>query len=43
MEAIGAKRGCLKKGGIIDYERTAGIIIDDFRNARLGRLSLDRV
>ena len=42
MEAIGAKRGCLKKGGVIDYERTAGIIIDDFRNARMGRLSLER-
>ncbi len=41
MEAIGAKRGCLKKGGIIDYERAAGLIIDDFRNARLGRLSLE--
>ena len=41
MEAIGQKRGCKRKGGVIDYERTAGIIIDDFRNARLGRLSLE--
>ena len=42
MEAIGAKRGALKRGGVIDYEKTAGIIIDDFRNARLGKMSLEK-
>ncbi len=42
MEAIGERRGALKRGGIIDYEKTAGIIMDDFRNGRLGEMSLER-
>ncbi len=41
MEAVGAKRGALKKGGITDYERTAILILDDFRNLRLGPVTLE--
>ena len=41
MEAIGIKRGAIKKGGVIDYERTAKIILDDFRSAAWGRITLE--
>lgn len=38
---IARKRGCLKKGGEADYERTARIILEDFRSGRLGRITLE--
>ena len=41
MEAIAARRGCVKQGGITDYEKTAGIVLDDFRSGRLGRITLE--
>lgn len=42
LERIGEKRGCLKKGGGLDYDRAAGILLDDFRSGRLGRITLER-
>lgn len=42
MEQAALKRGCIKKGNAIDYEKTANIILDDFRNGRLGRITLER-
>ena len=42
MEAVAAKRGCLKKGAVADYEKVAGIILDDFRSGRLGRITLEK-
>lgn len=41
MEHIASKRGCLKQGAQIDYEKAAGIIMDDFRSGRIGRISLE--
>lgn len=41
MEQIAEKRGCLKKGGMVDYEKTALIIMDDYRSGRLGRITLE--
>jgi ribosome biogenesis GTPase A len=41
MEDIGRKRGCLMSGGKVDRERTAGIILQEFRRGRLGRISLE--
>ncbi len=41
MSEIAKKRGCLKKGGEPDYEKTAKLIIEDFRSTRLGRLTLE--
>ena len=40
-DEIGKKRGCIKKGGDIDYSKTAKIILDDFRNGRLGNITLE--
>ena len=42
MEVIGNKRGCKISGGEIDYTKTANIIIDEFRKATIGNISLER-
>ncbi len=42
MDLIAEKRGCIKKGRNLDYERCADLIIDDLRNGRIGRISLER-
>lgn len=39
---IGKSRGCLSSGGIVDTERAAKIIIDDFRAGKIGKISLER-
>ena len=41
FELIGKKRGFLISGGEIDYERTAKILLDEFRGAKIGRISLE--
>ena len=41
LEEIGRKRGCLRAGGKIDYEKTEQIILTDFRSGRFGRITLD--
>lgn len=41
FEAVGRKRGFLVSGGEIDYDRTANIVLDEFRSARIGRISLE--
>ncbi|MBR6252239.1 MAG: ribosome biogenesis GTPase YlqF [Clostridia bacterium] len=42
LEEIGRKRGCLIKGGEIDYNKAANVLIDEFRSGKIGRLSLER-
>lgn len=41
--AIGKKRGFLVSGGEINVERTANMLLDEFRSAKLGRITLDRL
>ena len=43
LEHIAKVRGCLKKGGEPDLEKAAGLLLDDFRAGRLGRISLEAV
>ncbi len=38
LELIGAKRGALKKGGEIDYDKTARLLINDLRKGKLGKI-----
>lgn len=38
---IAVKRGCKLKGDEYDYEKASNIIIDDYRNGRLGRITLE--
>ena len=42
LEEIARSRGCLAKGEDLDLERAAGILTDDFRSGRLGRITLER-
>ena len=43
LEKIGRARGFLVSGGEIDTERTAKILLEEFRNGKIGRMTLDRV
>lgn len=38
---IGKKRGCIVSGGEIDTYRASSLILDEFRSAKLGRISLE--
>lgn len=41
LERIGEKRGFKQKGGAVDMDRTAKILLDEFRGGKLGRLTLE--
>ena len=41
LKLIGKKRGCLIKGGEIDIERSAKMLITDFRSGKLGKICLE--
>lgn len=43
MQIIGHKRGALIRGGEIDDEKVARIILEDFRTCRIGRITLEEV
>ncbi len=43
MYQIAEVRGCKLKGNQPDLEKTCSIIMDDFRNGRLGKITLDRL
>ena len=43
MLEIGRKRGCIISGGNIDEEKTARIILDEFKNGKLGKITLENV
>ena len=41
-EVIGRKRGFLVSGGEVDLERTSNMLLDEFRAAKIGRITLER-
>ena len=43
MQEIGRKRGQIVSGGIVDDEKTARIILDDFRNGKIGKITIEKV
>lgn len=43
LERIGRKRGMLISGGEVNTERAAITVLDEFRSAKLGRITLERV
>jgi len=43
LELIGRKRGMLISGGEIDLERASIMILDEFRSAKLGKITLEQV
>lgn len=42
LEAIAKARGCLKRGEELDYTKTAGLLLEEFRNGKIGRITLER-
>ncbi len=41
LEMIGKKRGCIVSGGNVDTLRAANLILDEFRAAKIGRITLE--
>lgn len=41
LAGIARSRSCIKKGGEPDYDKAALLLIDDFRNGRLGKITLE--
>jgi len=41
LQKIAENRGCLKRGGAIDQSRAESLVLRDFRQGKLGRLSFD--
>jgi ribosome biogenesis GTPase A len=41
VEAIGRRRGCLVKGGGLDLEKASLILLQDYRDGVIGRISLE--
>lgn len=41
IEMIGRKRGCLRTGNQVDYDKTAKILLTELRNGSLGRITLE--
>lgn len=42
LELIGRKRGMLAGGGAVDTERAARMLFEEFRSAKIGRITLER-
>ena len=42
FEYIGRKRGCLMKGNIVDYDKVYTVIINDFKEGKIGKITMDR-
>ncbi|THF58097.1 ribosome biogenesis GTPase YlqF [Pseudothauera rhizosphaerae] len=41
VEEVARRRGCLLKGGGLDLEKAAGLLLTDFRAGAIGRISLE--
>jgi ribosome biogenesis GTPase A len=42
VELIGRKRGFLVSGGEIDFERSAKMMLDEFRSGAIGKITLEK-
>ena len=43
LNQIGLKRGCLRKGGLLDTDKALKLILTDFRAGKLGKVMLDEI
>ena len=41
VDIVAKKRGCIIRGGEIDYERVSKLIVGDFRKGDLGHITFD--
>lgn len=39
---VARKRGCLMKGDMVDTQKAAKLLLDDFRSGKIGKISLER-
>ena len=42
LEQVGRKRGMLQSGGVVNTERAAIMLLDEFRGGKLGRITLEK-
>lgn len=42
LRHLAENRGCIGKGGEPDFDKAAFLLLDDFRNARIGRITVER-
>lgn len=42
MEAMALKRGCILPGKKIDYDRIAKVVLDEFRDGMIGKITLEK-
>ncbi len=42
LRQLAINRGCIQKGNEPNYEKAAYLLLDDFRNAKLGRITIER-
>ena len=43
MDDIAKKRGAILSGGRIDYEKVSGILLDEFRSGKIGKITIEKV
>lgn len=43
LEAIAVNRNCLQKGSKLDYGKASNILLEEFRNGKIGRITLEQV
>lgn len=41
LEQIGRKRGALLKGDIVDANKAAKILLEDYKNGKIGKINLE--
>ena len=41
LEVLGVQRGCLRAGGAVDLEKVSSVFVNEFRSAKLGRITLE--
>ena len=42
LQRLSVRRGCIQKGNEPDFDKAAFLLLDDFRNARLGRITVEK-
>lgn len=43
LNQIGLKRGCIRKGGLIDVDKALKLVLTEFRSGKLGKVTLDEL
>ena len=43
LNQIGLKRGCIRKGGVLDTDKALRLVLSEFRAGKLGRVTLDEI